>query len=48
MSGGHAVAKLVGQDGTHRNPRQSGGCQGTITLLVEDDEHLKDFADYLP
>ncbi len=31
-----------------RKPRQPGGCKGMITLLVEDDEHLKDFAEYMP
>jgi len=42
------VAKLVGQLVPARKPRQPGGCKGMITLLVEDDEHLKDFAEYMP
>jgi antitoxin (DNA-binding transcriptional repressor) of toxin-antitoxin stability system len=42
------VAKLVGQGAPARKPRQPGGCKGMITLLVEDDEHLKDFAEYMP
>lgn len=25
-----------------------GNCKGMITLLVEDDEHLKDFEEYMP
>jgi antitoxin (DNA-binding transcriptional repressor) of toxin-antitoxin stability system len=46
--GQQAVAKLVGQRVPARKPRQPGGCKGMITLLIEDDEHLKDFADYMP
>ncbi len=42
------VAKLVGQKPPDRKPRQAGRCKGMITLLVEDDEHLKDFAEYMP
>jgi prevent-host-death family protein len=42
------VAKLVGQKAPRRKPRQAGRCKGMITLLVEDDEHLKDFAEYMP
>lgn len=25
-----------------------GSCQGALTILAEDDEHLQDFEDYLP
>jgi prevent-host-death family protein len=42
------VAKLVGQRQRDRNPRLPGNCRGMITLAVEDDEHLKDFAEYMP
>ena len=42
------VAKLIGERPLHRKPRVPGNCQGMITLLAEDDEHLKDFADYMP
>ncbi len=42
------VAKLVSEPTLKRQPRQPGRCQGMITLLVEDDEHLKDFAEYMP
>jgi antitoxin (DNA-binding transcriptional repressor) of toxin-antitoxin stability system len=27
---------------------QFGGCQGMLTILVEDDEHLADFQEYMP
>ena len=42
------VAKLVGQRPVGRAPRVPGNCKGMITLAVEDDEHLKDFEDYMP
>ena len=42
------VAKLIGERPLARSPRVPGNCQGMITLLVEDEEHLKDFADYMP
>jgi antitoxin (DNA-binding transcriptional repressor) of toxin-antitoxin stability system len=42
------VAKLVGQRPTEPKPRVPGNCKGMITLAVEDDEHLKDFAEYMP
>jgi antitoxin (DNA-binding transcriptional repressor) of toxin-antitoxin stability system len=25
-----------------------GSCQGALTILAEDDEHLQDFKDYMP
>jgi antitoxin (DNA-binding transcriptional repressor) of toxin-antitoxin stability system len=37
------VAKLVSQAPENAQPRQPGNCQGMITLLVEDDEHLEGF-----
>ncbi len=39
----HPIAKLVAEQTTKRKPRQSGRCKRMITLLVEDDEHLKHF-----
>jgi antitoxin (DNA-binding transcriptional repressor) of toxin-antitoxin stability system len=42
------VARLVGGRGVARQPRQAGNCKGLITLLVEDDEHLNDFQEYMP
>jgi antitoxin (DNA-binding transcriptional repressor) of toxin-antitoxin stability system len=42
------VARLVGEQPSKRKPRQAGRCKGMITLLVEDDEHLRDFAEYMP
>jgi antitoxin (DNA-binding transcriptional repressor) of toxin-antitoxin stability system len=42
------VAKLVGQRPAERQPRVPGNCKGMITLAVDDDEHLKDFEEYMP
>jgi prevent-host-death family protein len=42
------VAKLVGQRPSERKQPILGNCKGMITLAVEDDEHLKDFAEYMP
>ena len=42
------VAKLVGQRPSERKQPIPGNCKGMITLAVEDDEHLKDFAEYMP
>ncbi len=41
------VAKLVGGRSPERKPRVPGNCKGMITLLVGDDEHLEDFAEYM-
>ena len=41
------VARLVGERPPKRKPRAPGNCKGLITLLAEDDEHLKDFEEYM-
>ena len=48
LTRGHKpVAKLVGEKSAERRPRQPGICKGMITLLVEDNEHLDGFAEYM-
>jgi prevent-host-death family protein len=42
------VAKLVGQQRPARQPRRPGSAKGKLVILVEDDEHLEDFKDYMP
>lgn len=42
------VAKLVGQPLPVRKPRRPGSAKGKLIILAEDDEHLKDFKDYMP
>ena len=41
------VAKLVSQSKPLQR-REPGRCKGMITLLVEDEEHLEGFKDYMP
>ena len=40
------VAKLVSSR-PPRKPRQPGNCKGLLTIVSDDDEHLKDFAEYM-
>ncbi len=42
-----AVAKLVAATGQRLVP-EPGCCRGMLTIVAEDDEHLKDFAEYMP
>jgi prevent-host-death family protein len=42
-----AVAKLVSSR-PPRQPRQPGNCKVMLTIISDDDEHLKDFAEYMP
>ena len=44
---GKPVATLIGMRSKPRKPRVSGNCMGMVTLLVEDDEHLEDFKEYM-
>jgi prevent-host-death family protein len=41
------VAKLVGQPGAVGQPVFGRG-KGKVVIAAEDDEHLKDFEDYMP
>jgi len=42
------VARLVGERPSERKPRVPGNCKGMITFAIEDEEHLKDFEEYMP
>ena len=42
------IAKLTGQREARRQPRQPGSAKGKLLLLSEDEEHLKDFKEYMP
>lgn len=33
---------------TSRQPRQPGSARGKLTIITEDDEHLRDFQEYMP
>jgi prevent-host-death family protein len=41
------VAQLVPVKPAQRQPR-FGSCKGMLTIISDDDEHLKDFAEYMP
>ncbi len=44
---GRTVAKLsVGAPAVHRL-RKAGNCAGMFRIVADDDEHLKDFAEYM-
>ena len=42
------VAKLVSEQGAIRQRPQPGLGRGMITINADDEEHLKDFAEYMP
>ena len=42
------VAKLVANANRARLRPEPGLCKGWITIVADDDEHLKDFAEYMP
>jgi antitoxin (DNA-binding transcriptional repressor) of toxin-antitoxin stability system len=41
------VARLTAEQPPGRQPRQPGNCKGMLTIVADDDEHLKDFAEYM-
>jgi antitoxin HicB len=45
--GQRPVTKVVGRGVPARKPRIAGSAKGKLVVLVEDDEHLKDFEEYI-
>ena len=41
------VAKLVSEPAKERQPRKAGNCIGMIRIVADDDEHLKEFEEYM-
>ena len=41
------VARLTAEGPPRRKPRQPGNCKGMLTIVADDEEHLKDFAEYM-
>lgn len=42
------VAKLVAETPPAGKPRRRGSAKGKLVIHAEDDEHLKDFEEYMP
>jgi len=42
------VARVVAEPAPTRQPRKAGSAKGILTIVCEDDEHLRDFAEYMP
>jgi len=42
------VARLVGERSGKTGPRQPGSAIGKLTIVEDDDAHLKDFREYMP
>jgi antitoxin (DNA-binding transcriptional repressor) of toxin-antitoxin stability system len=48
VEGQRTVARLLGPSPRKGQPRKPGSAKGKLSILVEDDEHLRDFEDYMP
>ena len=46
--GDQVVARIVGERPAARQRPGPGLCKGMMTIVSDDDEHLKDFAEYMP
>ena len=45
---GRIIARIVGEHSEQRRPRVAGLAKGMLTIVSEDDDHLEDFAEYMP
>jgi antitoxin (DNA-binding transcriptional repressor) of toxin-antitoxin stability system len=41
------VARLMAEERPQRKPREPGNCKGMATIVADDDEHLRNFAEYM-
>lgn len=44
---GQPVARLQAEEKPKRKARKAGSAKGLLTIVSDDDEHLKDFAEYM-
>jgi antitoxin (DNA-binding transcriptional repressor) of toxin-antitoxin stability system len=44
---GRPVAQVKKVERAQRKPRRAGNCKGMLVIVADDDEHLKDFAEYM-
>jgi len=47
MEGQHTVARLIAASPDSSKPRRPGSAKGKFRILVEDDQHLRDFEGYM-
>jgi antitoxin (DNA-binding transcriptional repressor) of toxin-antitoxin stability system len=48
LQGDQVVARLVAEPRRERKPRKPGSAVGTLVIVAEDEDHLKDFQDDMP
>jgi antitoxin (DNA-binding transcriptional repressor) of toxin-antitoxin stability system len=48
VAGEQVIGRLVAEEGMSRTPRTPGSAVGSLIILVDDDEHLQDFVNYMP
>jgi antitoxin (DNA-binding transcriptional repressor) of toxin-antitoxin stability system len=48
VEGDQVVARIVGEKRPLGQRPGPGLCKGMMTIVADDDEHLKDFAEYMP
>lgn len=41
------IARLLAEEPPKRQPRKAGSAHGMLTILVEDDDHLQGFEEYM-
>ena len=41
------VARLLAEETPKRKARKAGNCKGMVTIVADDEEHLKDFREYM-
>jgi antitoxin (DNA-binding transcriptional repressor) of toxin-antitoxin stability system len=41
------VARLTAEGPPQRKPRRPDNCEGMLIIVADDEEHLKDFAEYM-
>jgi antitoxin (DNA-binding transcriptional repressor) of toxin-antitoxin stability system len=46
--GQRTVARLLPALSATTRPRRAGSAKGRLKVLIEDEEHLRDFEDYMP
>ncbi len=46
--GDRVVARIVGERSEPRGRRVAGLAKGMLTIVSDDDDHLEDFAEYMP